>query len=185
MMPGWYKTTIACLLLAATPASNAAPLRDAIRDGSHDMDFSLGRWTTEVTIIKDPFGHPNQQAHMTGTKVARTLWNGKAVIEEVAADGDGAHWQAATLFLYDPTAGQWSQNYVDSSIGRMEHPSIGGLIDGKLEFYEQEDIEGISMLVKGTWTIFSRDHHRYDVARSIDGGRSWHTSFIADVRRAQ
>jgi len=42
-----------------------------------------------------------------------------------------------------------------------------------------------SMLVRGTWTIMTPDLHSYEVARSIDGGRTWHTSFIARVNRAK
>ena len=155
------------------------------RDGSHDMDFALGNWTTEVTIIKDPFNKPNEQIQMRGTKVARPIWNGKGWIEEIGADGPGSHWQGATIFLYDPTAHQWSQNYVDSSEGRMEPPSIGEYRDGKLEFYSQEFVDGRAMLLRGTWTIISKDVHTYEIARSIDGGRSWHTSFIARVTRAK
>jgi len=41
------------------------------------------------------------------------------------------------------------------------------------------------MLVRGTWTIMTPDLHSYEVARSIDGGRTWHTSFIARVNRAK
>jgi hypothetical protein len=67
----------------------------------------------------------------------------------------------------------------------MERPSIGGFRDGKLEFYSQEFIGGRSMLIRGTWNVMSRDLHSYEVARSIDGGRSWHTSFIAKVMRAK
>lgn len=156
-----------------------------VRDGSHDFDFSRGSWTTELTIIKDPFDKPNEQIHLRGTKVARPVWNGKGWLEEIAADGPNSHWQAANLFLYDPVAGQWSENYVDSSVGRMESPGIGGYRDGKLEFYSVESVGGRSMLIRGTWTIMSKDLHSYEVARSIDGGRSWHTSFIARVSRAK
>ena len=157
----------------------------AARDGSHDFDFSLGNWTTEVTIIKDPFNKPDEQVHMRGTKVARPIWNGKGWIEEIGADGPNSHWQGATIFLYDPAAHQWSQNYVDSSDGRMEPPSIGEYRDGKLEFYSQESVDGRAMLLRGTWTILSKDLHTYVIDRSIDGGRSWHTSFIAKVMRAK
>jgi hypothetical protein len=164
------------LLAFAQPA-----FAQELRDGSHDFDFSLGKWTTELTIIKDPFNKPEEQIHKRGTKVARPIWGGKAWLEEIQADG----WQAATLFLYDPVAHQWSQNYVDSSVGRMESPSVGAWRDGKLEFYSQEFIDGRAMLIRGTWTILSKDLHTFAVARSIDGGRSWHTSFIAKVMRAQ
>jgi hypothetical protein len=155
------------------------------RDGSHDFDFALGKWTTEVTIIKDPFNKPDEQLHLRGTKVARPIWNGKGWIEEIGADGPNMHWQGATIFLYDPAAHQWSQNYVDSAEGRMEPPSIGEYRDGKLEFYSQELVDGRAMLLRGTWTILSRNLHTYVIDRSIDGGRSWHTSFIARVSRAK
>lgn len=171
------------VFMAAQPSF--AQARTSVRDGSHDFDFSRGNWTTEVTIIKDPFTKPSEQIHLRGTKVARPVWGGKGWLEEIAADGADSHWQAANLFLYDPIAGQWSENYVDSSIGRMESPSIGGYRDGKLEFYSVESVGGRSMLIRGTWTIMSPDVHSYEVARSIDGGRSWHTSFVAKVTRAK
>jgi hypothetical protein len=174
------------IALAAMASTIPASAQNAAsrRDGSHDMDFSIGNWTTEVTIIKDPFNRPDEQVHMKGTKVARPVWNGKAVLEEIEADGAGNHWQGANLFLYDPKAGQWSQNYADSSDGRMDGtPSIGGYRDGNLEFYSQEFVGDRAMLVRGTWRILSADLHTYEIDRSIDGGRSWHRSFLARVSR--
>ena len=178
-----FLSLVASVAIAIAQPSFGQPVTST-RDGSHDMDFALGSWTTEVTIIKDPFNKPNEQTHMRGTKVARPIWNGKGWIEEIGADGSNGHWQGATIFLYDPAAHQWSQNYVDSSEGRMEPPSIGDYRDGKLEFYSQEVVDGRAMLLRGTWTIMSKDLHTYEIARSIDGGRSWHTSFIARVSRA-
>ena len=75
--------------------------------------------------------------------------------------------------------------FPDSSVGRMEAPGIGEMHDGKLEFYSQQFVGGRSMLIRGTWTIANKDLHSYTVDRSIDGGRAWHTSFIAKVMRAQ
>jgi len=173
----------ACLALAA--AGPALAQQAAVRDGSHDFDFSRGNWTTDVTIFKDPFNNPDLQVHMRGTKVARPIWGGKGWIEEIEADGPSGHWQAANVFLYDPAAGQWSENYVDSSDGKMDRPNVGGWRDGKLEFYSIEPVGARSMLVRGTWTIMTPDLHSYEVARSIDGGRTWHTSFIARVIRAK
>lgn len=169
-------------LVSAIPASaqNAA----GARDGSHDMDFAIGNWTTEVTITKDPFNKPDEQVHMTGSKVARPVWNGKAVLEEIEAGAGSDHWQGATFFLYDPKTGQWSQNFADSSAGRMDGtPSFGGYRDGNLEFYSQEFVGDRAMLVRGTWKILSPDLHTYEIDRSIDGGRSWHQSFLAKVSR--
>jgi len=169
-------------LVSATPAS--AQTAAGVRDGSHDMDFSIGSWTTEVTIIKDPFNKPGEQIHMTGAKVARPVWGGEAVLEEIEAGSGASHWHGATLFLYDAKAGQWSQNYADGDAGRMDGtPSIGGWRDGALEFYSQEFVGDRAMLVRGTWRILSPDLHTYEIDRSNDGGRSWHESFLAKVSR--
>lgn len=171
---------IALAALASATFANAA----GARDGSHDMDFAIGNWTTEVTITKDPFNKPDEQIHMKGTKVARPVWNGKGVLEEIEAGEGASHWQGATLFLYDSKAGQWSQNYADADEGRMDGPpSIGGYRDGNLEFYSQEFVGDQAMLVRGTWKIISADLHTYEIDRSNDGGRSWHQSFLARVSR--
>ena len=168
--------------LLASPAFAQA---QAPRDGSHDFDFSRGSWTTDITIIKNPFAASRDEVHMRGTKVARPIWNGKGWIEEIEADGPGGHWEAANVFLYDPVARQWSENYVDSSDGKMDRPNVGGYRDGKLEFYAIQPVGGQSMLVRGTWEITNPDQHSYTVARSNDGGRTWHTSFVARVSRAR
>jgi hypothetical protein len=174
------------IALAALASANPACAQNTPggRDGSHDMDFAIGNWTTEVTIVRDPFSKPDEQIHMKGTKVARPVWNGKAVLEEIEAGSGGDHWQGATFFLYDPKTGQWSQNFADSSAGRMDgSPSFGGYRDGNLEFYSQEFVGDRAMLVRGTWKIRSADLHTYEIDRSIDGGRSWHLSFLASVSR--
>src|SRR5437660_5263271 len=120
---------VALLALAVAQPSFAQSVT-SVRDGSHDFDFALGNWTTEVTIIKDPFNKPNEQTHMRGTKAARPIWNGEGGIEEIGAEGANSHWPGATTFPHHTAAHQWSQNFVHSSEGRMEPPSTGGHPDG-------------------------------------------------------
>lgn len=178
-----YSALFAASVLAAEAASWANP---QLRDGSHDMDFAIGAWRTDIVVIKDPFGHPDDVIRMTGTKTARPVWGGKALIEEIEAQGPAGHWQAANLFLYDPKAHQWSQNYVDSSDGRFDgSPGIGEKRDGRIEFFWQAWIDGRAILERGIWADFTPISHIYRVERSIDGGRSWHPSFIAHVTKIQ
>lgn len=176
-------------LLALTILALAAPAGasgGSVHDGSHDMDFTLGTWRTEITTYSDPFGHPDQSSRMSGTKTARPLWNGKGIIEEIEADGPGGHWQAANVFLYDPEARQWSQNYVDSATGRLEGPpGVGELHDGTFEYDWQASIGGKAVLERGIWSDFSQNSHTYSVERSNDGGRTWHASFVAHLIRIQ
>ncbi|MBA3667832.1 MAG: hypothetical protein H0W65_08935 [Sphingomonas sp.] len=170
--------------LIPAPALAKSPKAPVARDGSHDMDFSFGTWRTDIKIFKNPIDKPNEFITMTGTKRTTPVWNGKAALEQIEADGAGSHWEALNLMLYDPVARQWSQNYVDSEVGRMEDaPQIGEMRDGKLEFNGLEPINGRATLVRGVWTITGPDTHNYRISRSVDGGRSWHTSFTANLTR--
>lgn len=169
---------------AGVPAVAQTPAAASFRDGSHDMDFTVGRWRTDVTMIKDPFNKPDQVVHMSGTKVARPFWNGKALIEEIEADGPTGHWEGATVFLYDPASHQWSQNYADADSGRFDGtPEIGEYRNGNLEFYWQTSVGGRTYLERGVWKDITRNSHTYEISRSNDGGRSWHTSFLAHLTR--
>lgn len=170
-------------IASSSPAQTQPVSAPALRDGSHDMDFSFGTWRTDITIFKDPFDPSAGTSQMTGTKRATPVWNGKAALEEIEADGPGGHWEAANLMLYDPAAHQWSQNYVDSETGRLDPPSIGEYRNGQLEFTWQERIDGRSLLERGLWTLIDANSHTYEVARSADGGRTWHTAFIAKLTR--
>jgi hypothetical protein len=176
---------LAAALSAAPVQSQPASTPPAVRDGSHDMDFSFGRWRTDITIYNDPFNNPNSTTHMSGTKTASAVWGGKAVLEEIEADGPGAeHWEAANLMLYDPVSGQWTQNYVDNTDGRFEAaPGVGEYRNGTLEFIWQTKVNGRTVLVRGIWSSFSPNSHTYEVSRSNDGGRTWHPSFVAHMTR--
>lgn len=171
---------------AIADARDMGAIASAVRDGSHDMDFGLGTWRTEITRFQDPFNNPSKTTRMSGVKTVRPLWNGKALIEEIEADGPSGHWEAANLFLYNPKARQWSQNYVDSSEGRFDGlPGIGGYRGVNIEFYWQATIAGRAILERGIWSDIKPNSHTYEVARSNDGGRTWHTSFIAYLTRIQ
>lgn len=168
---------LACLAL---PARAEAP-----RDGSHDFDFARGVWHTHVTRTLDPFAGGTHTETMDGTKTARPVWGGRAWLEEIEADGPEGHWEGATLFVYNPKAGQWSQTYIDSASGAVEPPTLGSFKDGRGEFFATEVYEGRTVLVRGVWSEITADAHRYEIDYSQDGGRSWATVFNAYLTRVK
>lgn len=171
----------AFLLLAALPAAGQAP---APRDGSHDFDFNLGRWHTSVQRIKDPFAAAPEPVRLEGTVTVRPVWGGKALIEEIEADGPGGHWEGLTLFLYNPEARQWSQNYANAAQGSFAPtPTIGERRGDRIELYSQDTFHGRTVLVRGLWSDIRPDSHSYEEDYSDDGGRSWHPAFLARLTR--
>jgi hypothetical protein len=152
------------------------------RDGSHDFDFARGEWHTHATRVLDPFDGGAHTQVMDGTKTARPVWGGRAWLEEIEADGPGGHWEGATLFVYNPSSGQWSQSYIDSS-GEINAPTIGSFQNNRGEFFGTEVYQNRTILVQGVWSNITADAHHYEILFSRDGGRTWVTAFKADLTR--
>jgi hypothetical protein len=120
---------------------------------------------------------------MRGTVRVNPIWNGKAQVEEIEADGADGRFEGMTVFLYDPAHRQWRQYFANSDDGTLETPSVGRFEHGQGQFYSQELYAGRAVLLRGTWSNISPDAHRYEQAYSDDGGKTWETNFIADLTR--
>ena len=167
----------------ASPATTQSHASSELRDGSHDMDFNVGSWHTDITRYPDPFGDAGKTVHMAGTVRVRPVWNGKAEFEEIEADGPSGHWEGGTLFLYDPESRQWSQNFVSTASGHFDPPTIGGYRDGNIEYYSTDEFQGRTVLIRGIWSGIKPDSHSYQEDLSSDGGKTWHPAFVAHLTR--
>src|ERR1700722_19287556 len=103
------------LVMTAPPAKAQAPAPNqespALRDGQHDFDFNMGVWHTQIKRVVDPFSPSSAAMDLSGTVSVRPVWGGRAKLEEIEVDGPKGHWEALSLFLYNPQTHQWSQNY--------------------------------------------------------------------------
>ena len=151
----------------------------AARDGQHDFDFDIGVWHTHIKRIVDPFAGTKQSIELDGTVTVRKVWGGRAQLEEIEADGPAGHWEGMTLFLYDPLAHQWSENFIAGAKGVFGPPLVGAFHDGKAELFQQDVLDGRSVLVRATWSEITQNSHKYEEDFSNDGGKTWHVSFSA------
>jgi hypothetical protein len=169
---------------AQSPAAGAAPLTEsAMRDGQHDFDFSIGTWKTHITLLQKPLSGSTTWIKLEGTKTERKIWNGRAHLEEIEADGPRGHWEGLTLFLYDPQAHQWSQSFASSRDGTLGKSLIGAFKNGRGEFFGQDSFNDRTILVRGTWSDITQDSHKFEQAFSDDGGKTWEINFIALLTR--
>jgi hypothetical protein len=153
--------------------------------GAHDFDFSFGAWHTHIQRVSDPFSDQHPSFEMDGTKTVRKVWGGRATLEEIEADGPKGHWEALTLFLFNPKSRQWSQTFINSKTGVIAAALIGSFKDGKGELYQQDMFKDRSILVRGVWSDITPKSHNYTESYSDDGGKTWRPAFIAHLTRTQ
>jgi len=168
----------AALLLASSGAAQVP------RDGGHDFDFDLGVWKTHIVRRVHPLSGSNETMQLNGTVTVRKLWDGRAQVEEIEADGPKGHWEGMTVFLYDPEARQWSMNFANSAAGKFSTPMIGSFANGRGELYGPDRLDGRAILVRAVWSDFSPTSHTYQESYSADGGKTWEVAFTATKTKA-
>src|SRR5205814_375798 len=109
--PG-YRQALLCSLLAV--ALQPLPALGE-RDGQHDFDFEVGTWKTHLSRLSKPLTGSRTWVEYSGTTVVRKVWNGRAILLELEADGPAGHFQGLSLRLYNPQSRQWSLNFANGS----------------------------------------------------------------------
>ena len=165
------------------PAAAPAPV---LRDGQHDFDFEIGTWKTRLRRLLHPLTGSTTWVELEGTTVVRSVWAGGANLLELEASGSSGHIEGLSLRLYNPDSHQWSLNFSNSAAGTLSQPSIGEFRNGVGEFYDQETLNGRSILLRFLIKDVHADSCRFEQAFSADGGRTWETNWIAtDTRIAR
>ena len=183
---------LACLLMliaiplaSAQQPANATTSASAPRDGQHDFDFEIGTWKTRLRRRLHPLSGSAEWTEYEGTTTVRKVWNGRANLVELVADGPAGHFEGLNLRLYNPQSRQWSLNFANASTGTMGQPTIDEFRQGRGEFHDQEDFNGRAILVRFVLLPVNADEIRFEQAFSDDGGRTWEVNWIATDTRVR
>jgi hypothetical protein len=181
----------ACLmaLAPAVPAlarqTTGAQATPAPRDGQRDFDFEIGKWKTHLKRLVHPLSGSTQWTEYEGVTTVRKVWNGRANLVELVADGPAGHFEGLNLRLYDPQSRQWSLNFANAASGTLGQPTIGEFRNGRGEFYDQETFNGRAILVRFVVSPIDENTVHFEQAFSDDGGRTWETNWIATDTRIE
>lgn len=167
-----------------TSPNATAHSAETLRDGQHDFDFDLGSWKLHVSRLDKPLTGSTKWNELNGTVVVRKIWDGRANIAEVNADGPSGHLQFLALRLYNPESHQWSNSFASSSNGTLGVPLVGEFKDGRGEFIDQEPFHGRTILVRFAMWPISQNSARSEQAFSDDGGKTWEVNWINTYTRA-
>jgi hypothetical protein len=176
----------ACTAPALAQASpGGAPAVAEERDGQHDFDFEFGRWKGHNRRLLKPLTGSNTWVEFDSTVIAKPIWDGRANMDELEADTPSGHMEGLTVRTYNTKTHQWSIYWANQAAGVMALPATVGKFraDGHGDFFDQEEINGQSVIVRFRWTVKNHDTARWEQAFSADGGTTWETNWIADFTR--
>jgi hypothetical protein len=183
------RTYLLSLLLLTLPfvafAQTATPPAAQLPDGQHDFDFNFGTWKTHIKRLAQPLSGSTTWTEYNGTVTVRKIWDGRAQLEEIEADGTAGHLKGLTIFLYNPQSHQWSQTWASINDGMLQPSTIGGFKDGRGELFGQDTFNGRSILVRTAWSEITPNAHHFEQSFSDDGGKTWEPNFVASLTREQ
>jgi hypothetical protein len=177
--------TLSLLGSDATTSTTQSQPASRLRDGQHDFDFEIGIWKTHLSRCVHPLTGSKTWVDYDGITTVRKVWNGKANLVELEADGPAGHIEALSLRLYNPESHQWSLNFSNSAGGTIGIPTIGEFRDGRGEFYDQETLSGRAIFVRFVISDITADSCRFEQAFSDDGGKTWEVNWIAADTRVK
>ncbi|MCI0443570.1 hypothetical protein L0152_10170 [bacterium] len=175
---------ILCSFLILKPLYGAEEKKPQLRDGQHDFDFHIGTWKTHLKRLQHPLTGSKNWVEYEGTTVVRKVWNGRANLVELVADGPAGHFEGLSLRLYDPEAHQWSLNFANIKSGTLTLPSIGEFKNGRGEFYNMDTLNGRAILVRFIISDITANSIHFEQSFSDDGGKTWEVNWIATDTRA-
>jgi BNR/Asp-box repeat len=155
------------------------------RDGQHDFDWEIGNWNVKISRLQKPLTGSTTWAEFNGTVVCRKVWDGKGNLAEVVVNAPSGRLEFLALRLYNPQSRQWTNTFSGSGDGKMGVPMYGEFKNGRGEFYDQEDYNGIMIMVRFTFIPLTADSGRSEQAFSEDGGKTWETNWINIYTRAK
>jgi hypothetical protein len=155
------------------------------RDGQHDFDFEIGTWKTQLRRLLNPLTGSTTWVEYEGITIVRKVWNGRANLVELSADGPAGHFEGLSLRLYNPKSRQWSLNFASINGGVMTPPTIGEFKNGRGEFFNQETYNGRAIFVRFIISDITPNSCRFEQAFSADGGKTWEVNWIATDTRVK
>jgi hypothetical protein len=157
---------------------SAAARADA-HDGSHDFDFTFGTWTEHSRRLLHPLSGSNEWVEWDGRTVVRKIWGGRANMAEFKGDTPSGPLQLIALRVYSPSSHQWSLNFATSKVGKLgDVAGVGEFKDGRIDFYDQEPLNGRAILVRFSVYSTGPNTHVSEQAYSADGGKTWEVNWV-------
>lgn len=159
----------------------AAPAR-ANRNG--DFDFLFGRWTIQNRRLKKRNVSSTEWEKFESTLDCRPVLDGTGNVDEYETAWGGGI-VGASLRLFDPVTGLWSDYWVNRNDGILGPPMVGSFESGVGRFEGVDSDGDRAVWVRAAWSGITKSAVNWEQAFSYDEGRTWETNWRMQMARIE
>jgi len=164
---------------ARTEETQAETVRPPTGD-IHDFDWAPGNWALANRRLKARGVGSHDWDEFPATSRTVQYLGGTVNVDEITFPTKG--WSGLTVRVFNPETRQWSIYWINSKVGRMDPPQVGGFTGNRGEFYGEDEDNGRHVKVRYTWIKTGPDTAHWEQAFSYDG-RTWETNWMNDLTR--
>jgi Protein of unknown function (DUF1579) len=152
----------------------------------HDFDFLVGDWRVHHRKLKVRLANNHEWVEFEGTLSSQPLMGGYSNVDDLVLNVPGSPYRGVALRSFDPESQQWSIWWLDSRtpLGPLDPPMRGGFKDGLGTFYGDDTLNGKQVRARFIWSDITPTSCHWEQAYSPDGGKTWETNWVQDIRRA-
>ena len=189
MLPLCIGLAAPCLSLAQTSPASAEKMSQtqSAVPGLHDFDFLVGRWQVHHRKLKVRLANNHDWIEFEGTLVSQPLMGGYANIDDDVFNVPGGNYRGVAPRSFDAKTGQWSIWWMDSRTPQapLDPPVKGSFHNGAGTFYADDTFNGKPIRMRFIWSKITPNTCHWEQAFSPDGGKTWETNWVQDLKRVQ
>jgi len=162
----------------ATQVDRPLHTEDALSP-ERQFDFLEGEWDAVCRVPRDG-GWDEAPGTMRATRMLDRLVS----LEVFEGIYHGGRLQGLGLRAFNRETGEWEHTWTDTLQPAHFHVWKGRFAEGRIDLYaEWADDDGSPVHSRLTWSDITPDSAHWESARSKDGGRTWQTHWVIDIRR--
>ena len=177
--------------ISSAQASPAAAARvsqvESAVPGLHDFDFLVGHWQVHHRKLKKRLVNNHEWVEFEGTLFSQPLMGGYANVDDDVFDVPGGAYRGVAPRSFDAKSRQWSIWWMDSRTptAPIDPPVKGSFHNGVGTFYADDTENGKPIRIRFTWSKITPTSCHWEQAYSPDGGKTWETNWVQDLKRVQ
>lgn len=162
---------------------NAEQLRSGLTDhrgAPSDFDFFAGAWRIQNRRLKHKNVNSDEWDEFKATQKAWIMLDGVANVDEFDCPDRG--FKGMSMRTLNLETGLWSIYWINSTVGRLLSPVIGGFNGEYGVFYGDDTDAGVPVVSRFEWLVHP-SNPTWKQSYSWDGGGTWELNWVMELTR--